>query len=48
MECEAQLFEKCSKKGSDLSEIARLLNQPGLDPNIYDEVEYPFAAFIIL
>ena len=39
MECEAQLFEKC-KKGSDISEIARLLNQPGLDPNIYDEVEY--------
>ena len=47
MECEAQLFEKCSKKGSDISEIARLLNQPGLDPNIYDEVEYPFIDFII-
>ena len=40
----------CADKHSDITKITHLLNQPAVDPNIYDKVylENLFASIIII
>ena len=38
VEYERQLFQLC-KQGGKVDELSHLLTQPGVDPNIFDEVK---------
>ena len=38
VDCERKLLKLCADKRSDIKNISHLLNQPAVDPNIYDEV----------
>ena len=43
-ECESRLLALCRHKIGDIKEFTYILSQPGVDPNIYDQVFYGYVA----
>ena len=43
-ECESRLFALCRDNTGDIQEFIYILSQPGVDPNVYDEVIYIYVA----
>ena len=47
-DCERELLKLCADKHSDITKIKHLLNQPAVDPNIYDEVFLEYYCRIVV
>ena len=43
-ECESRLLALCRDNTGDIKEFTYILSQPGVDPNIFDQVIYVYVA----